>query len=184
MMEEERPGRGIAGWRSDDPGTETLNRGIAGWRSSGPRAGDDASAYGKAAPAGEKGTRSEDGYAETDHVFPPNERRILQRDSALERANAVRLARAQLKRDVAAGAIELDIVLGHPPDCCAKMAVFDVLQWRPGIGTSSARRLIRGLLSETLPLTAMSARTCDQLVRRLHARARRQAQGREHAEVT
>lgn len=173
MQKVKRPGRDSAGWHSDDPDAETLNRGDAGWLSDGSRTGDEADANSKASARCEKGTPSGGGFAEKLRVFSTKEElKLAQRARALDIANKIRLDRVQLKRDLISGAIELEVVLGAPPECAAKVPVFEVLQWIPEVGMSRARKLIRGLVSETLPLKAMGAATRAQLIERFNARPR------------
>jgi hypothetical protein len=61
---------------------------------------------------------------------------------ALAKANEVRVARAQLKRGVAAGRIELARVLADPPTCVQTAKVNELLVPRIGpAGRSCARPL-------------------------------------------
>lgn len=66
---------------------------------------------------------------------------VPQHMSALERANAVRLARAQLKRDVKAGAVSIRDALDA--DCARRMRVLDLLAWQRGWGPVRAGKLLR-----------------------------------------
>lgn len=66
--------------------------------------------------------------------------KVEQRDHAREKANCVRLRRAQFKRDVKAGQ---DTVIGRllsTPDWLKTAKVFDVLRAEPGYGSARATR--------------------------------------------
>ena len=55
-----------------------------------------------------------------------------QRRQALAMANAVRLARADLKRDLRAGRVDITTVLAEPPSCLRTAPILDVLLTIPG----------------------------------------------------
>lgn len=86
---------------------------------------------------------------------------------ALQRANDVRLAKAELKKEVAKGERSFASVLDEPPDWCAKLPVFDVLQWCPRVGHKRAKRITRGVVTETLPLRHLGGHSRDELLERL-----------------
>jgi hypothetical protein len=65
-----------------------------------------------------------------------------QRLGALARANEVRLARAQLKRDLAAGRVALAEVLSEPPACTQTAKARELLLAVPGIGPAKADRAL------------------------------------------
>ena len=54
-------------------------------------------------------------------------RSLDQRREALERANAVRTARAKLKKDLAAGKADLAPLIVNPPEFAATAKVLDLL---------------------------------------------------------
>jgi hypothetical protein len=89
---------------------------------------------------------------------------------ALERANTVRLAKARLKRQVKNGERTFRSVLDELPECCANMTAFDVLQWCPQVGHERARKLTRGVVSETLPLRFVRGHIRDELLEQLQTR--------------
>jgi len=68
---------------------------------------------------------------------------IHQRDTALVRANAIRLARSQLKRDLKAGRADPVEILIEPPEFARAMPVWDLLLALPAIGLHRGRRLLR-----------------------------------------
>ena len=65
-----------------------------------------------------------------------------QRLRALEQANEVRSARAKLKRQLAAGEIELAQLLAQPPACVRTARVRDLLLVLPKIGSVKAARIL------------------------------------------
>jgi len=65
-----------------------------------------------------------------------------QRLRALERANEVRAARATLKKQLAAGKIELVQILADPPACVRTARVRDLLMVVPKIGSVRASRIL------------------------------------------
>ncbi|HEY5195393.1 MAG TPA: hypothetical protein VIJ51_00030 [Solirubrobacteraceae bacterium] len=78
---------------------------------------------------------------------------------ALERANEVRLARADLKRRIADGRLRAaDVILTSPWEA-ESMAVADLLMSQRRWGRTRARRLLAGIpLSETKTLGSMTER--------------------------
>ena len=68
----------------------------------------------------------------------PDEKRL----DALARANAVRSARAELKRELAAGDVAIEKVIAHPPEFAEKARVSDILLAVPGFGPSRTTRLL------------------------------------------
>ncbi len=65
-----------------------------------------------------------------------------QRLRALRLANEIRSARAQLKKDLASGKIELAQILAQPPECPRTARVRDVLLALPKIGSVKAGRIL------------------------------------------
>ena len=78
---------------------------------------------------------------------------------ALERANEVRLARAELKRRIADGQLRVaDVILSSPWEA-ESMAVADVLMSQRRWGRTRARRFLAGIqMSETKTLGSMTER--------------------------
>jgi hypothetical protein len=78
---------------------------------------------------------------------------------ALERANKVRLARADLKRRIADGELRAaDVILSSPWEA-ESMAVADVLMSQRRWGRTRARRFLAGVqMSETKTLGSMTDR--------------------------
>ena len=70
-------------------------------------------------------------------------RSASQRQSALARANAIRVKRAALKRDLKGGERLLADVLAKPADWVLTAKVHDLLVCVPGIGAVKAGRLLQ-----------------------------------------
>jgi hypothetical protein len=65
-----------------------------------------------------------------------------QRLDALRQANEVRIARAALKKELAAGKVRLEAVLARPPGCAGRAKVYELLLAIPKIGPWRASRLL------------------------------------------
>lgn len=82
-----------------------------------------------------------------------------QRLRALERANEVRLARAELKRRIADGDKSAAEVILSPPWEARSWSVGDLLMTQRRWGTTRCRKfLLRNQVSETKPLGALTER--------------------------
>lgn len=64
---------------------------------------------------------------------------------ALERANQIRLARAELKRRIRAGRVTVPMVLHSTPRCALTMTVIDLLTAQQRWGDVRARKLLARL---------------------------------------
>ena len=98
-------------------------------------------------------------------TIAPGRKATPQRLQALERANRVRLARAELKRRVAAGQLKAaEVVLATPWEADS-MPVAELLTSQRRWGVERARRCL-GLLhiSETKPIGTMTERQRRALV--------------------
>lgn len=60
-----------------------------------------------------------------------------QAKAALERANEIRLQRAQLKRDIAAKRVSFNEVLLDPPDYLARASIGEIMRAVPRMGKTS-----------------------------------------------
>lgn len=95
-----------------------------------------------------------------------------QRLRALERANEVRLARAELKRRIADGAISAADVILEPPKEARSWAVGDLLLSQRRWGTTRCRKfLVRNQVNETKPLDQLTERQRRLLAAQLGSRA-------------
>src|SRR5579884_3629526 len=95
-----------------------------------------------------------------------------QRLRALERANEIRLARAELKRRIAEGGISAAQVILDPPCAAESWEIGELLMSQRRWGSSRCRKfLMRNQISETKPVGALTERQrrllADQLTRRV-----------------
>jgi len=89
---------------------------------------------------------------------------------ALQRANKVRLARAELKRRIASGELSAAEVVSTPPDEALTMEVTELLMSQRRWGHTRARRFLAGIpMAETKTLGWMTARQRDTLASMLAA---------------
>jgi len=83
---------------------------------------------------------------------------------ALERANKVRLARAELKRRVASGQLSAAEIVRTPPEEVLTMEVAELLTSQRRWGHTRARRFLAGIpLTETKTLGSMTLRQRETL---------------------
>jgi hypothetical protein len=90
-----------------------------------------------------------------------DERRL----DALDRANAVRSARAELKRELASGNLEIEKVIAHPPGFAEQAKVAELLHAVPGLGpVRTTRLLVRCQIPYGKTLTSLSGRQRTVLI--------------------
>lgn len=95
-----------------------------------------------------------------------------QRMRALERANAVRLARAELKRQIAQGHVSAAEVILRLPAEAESWPVGELLMSQRRWGTNRTRKLLSGLqISEMRPLRLLTERQRRLLATQLGVRA-------------
>ena len=92
-----------------------------------------------------------------------------QRLRALERANEIRLARAELKRRIADGDVSAAEVILDPPCAAISWTLGDLLMSQRHWGVTRCRKfLLRNQISETKPVGALTERQrrllADQLM--------------------
>lgn len=98
-------------------------------------------------------------------------RSLEQRQRALAKANQIRTQRARLKRELAAGRIELTRVLADPPPCAASAKIRELLLVVPGIGPAKAdRALTHCRIAAAKTLAGLSYRQRAELGELLHHR--------------
>lgn len=98
-----------------------------------------------------------------------------QRLRALERANEIRLARAELKRRIADGDISAAEVILSPPCAAISWAVGDLLMSQRRWGTTRCRKfLLRNQINENKAIGALTERQRRLLADQLTARASRE----------
>lgn len=79
--------------------------------------------------------------------------------AALQRANEIRLARAELKRRIGAGEITVAQVVLGPPDEAATMTVCDLLRAQKRWGRTRARKFLVCIpISETKTVGSLTGR--------------------------
>lgn len=106
------------------------------------------------------------------HRMPPGPRTVpvvlprdLQRNAALARANAIRIARAALKREIAAGRRPLADVIAECPAEAHSMPVAELIGAQHRWGEARTLRLLRRAeLSETKPLGHLTPRQRRALI--------------------
>lgn len=89
---------------------------------------------------------------------------VSQREVALMRANFIRLGRADLRRQVKLGELDLRELIREPPDVLLTAKVFALLQWMPHVGPERARRALFGICGLTLPLGVTGGHTRRRIV--------------------
>jgi hypothetical protein len=78
---------------------------------------------------------------------------------ALQRATAVRVARAELKRDVEQGAVSVAEVILNPPWEAASMTIAELLSSQRYWGTIRSRKFLAGIaMPETKTIASMTER--------------------------
>jgi len=102
---------------------------------------------------------------------PTPERSLAQRLDALARANEVRTARAQLKRDLKGGRRSFDELLVDTPDYLQTAKVFDMLLAVPKFGRVKVNKiLITCRISPSKTIGGLSERQRTELVELLRRR--------------
>jgi hypothetical protein len=87
------------------------------------------------------------------------ERSLQQRMDALAIANEVRTRRAQLKRDLKAGRVDVLDLLLEPPEWIETMKVFDLLLAMPKVGRVKANKVLgRARVSPSKTLGGLTER--------------------------
>jgi hypothetical protein len=87
---------------------------------------------------------------------------------ALAKGNEIRLARAQIKRDLAAGRRDICDLISDPPDALASMPVIELLMAQHRWGQTRSGRALRGLWDPRVmaPLTIAEQRKLGELTDR------------------
>jgi hypothetical protein len=88
-----------------------------------------------------------------------------QRLEALHRGNEIRIARSQLKRELATGAIRLSEVLRDDEDFVQTMQLRALLRACPGFGETKTKRAMAGIkASPSITLDRLPARRREELL--------------------
>jgi hypothetical protein len=99
------------------------------------------------------------------------ERSLNQRMDALQKANAIRSRRAQLKRDLKAGRVSIHTLLLEPPEYLETAKVLDMLLHVPKYGRVKANRILQTCrISPSKTIGGLSARWRAELVGLLRSR--------------
>ena len=92
-------------------------------------------------------------------------RSLDQRMDALRRANHIRVRRAQLKKDLKLGRVQIVEVIGNPPEYVSTAKVLDMLMAVPKFGHVKAKRyLTQCRISESKTVGGLSDRQRAELV--------------------
>lgn len=99
-------------------------------------------------------------------TIPPGPQRLR----ALERANEVRLGRAELKRRIADGELSAaEVILVCPPEACS-WSVADLLMSQRRWGSTRCRKFLsHNQVTETKPVGALTERQRSMLAAQLQA---------------
>jgi hypothetical protein len=93
------------------------------------------------------------------------ERSLMQRMEALQRANAIRTRRAQLKRDLKSGRSSIHQLLLDPPEWVETAKVFDMLLAVPKYGRVKANKILQQCrISPSKTIGGLSERQRTELV--------------------
>jgi hypothetical protein len=99
------------------------------------------------------------------HLWPVPERTVVQRMDALEKANEIRSDRAQLKRDLRAGRVNIYDLLLEPPEYLETAKVFDILLAAPKYGRVKVNKILAQCrMSPSKTFGGMSRRQRTELV--------------------
>lgn len=78
-------------------------------------------------------------------VERPSSDQETQRLNALSGANDVRIARADVRRQLERFELDFDEFLDETPEPCLKVSLFKLLTWLPNVGRTRARKIVRTL---------------------------------------
>ncbi len=99
-----------------------------------------------------------------EHTKAP-ERSLDQRMSALKNANKIRTYRANLKRDIKAGKVNVIPLLVDPPEKLETMKIFDLLLVVPKVGRVKANKMLnRCRISPAKTIGGLSERQRAEMV--------------------
>ena len=92
-------------------------------------------------------------------------RSLDQRMEALKRANDIRVKRAQLKKDLKLGRVEIEQILNAPPEFVETAKVFDMLMAVPKFGRVKATRFLTACrISQSKTVGGLSERQRAELI--------------------
>src|SRR5260370_23369688 len=97
------------------------------------------------------------------------QRSLNQRMDALQRANEIRMRRAQLKRDLKSGRRSIHELLSEPPEYLETAKVFDMLLAVPKYGRVKANKiLVNCRIAPSKTIGGLSERQRSELISLLH----------------
>ena len=92
-------------------------------------------------------------------------RSLDQRMEALQRANDIRVRRAQLKKDLKDGSVQIETILLDPPEYVSTAKVFDMLLAVPKYGRVKTNRILNQCrISPSKTIGGLSERQRTELV--------------------
>ena len=92
-------------------------------------------------------------------------RSLDQRMEALKRANDIRVRRAQLKKDLKLGRVQIEQILDAPPEYVSTAKVFDMLMAVPKFGRVKAARFLNQCrISQSKTVGGLSERQRTELI--------------------
>ena len=92
-------------------------------------------------------------------------RSAAQRLEALRRANEIRIGRAQLKKNLAAGSVQITKILTTPPECAKTQKIDDLLLALPKYGPVRVARLLAHCrISPSKTVAGLSDRQRQELI--------------------
>ena len=92
-------------------------------------------------------------------------RSLDQRMDALKRANDIRVRRAQLKKDLKDGIVQIESILLDPPEYVSTAKVLDMLMAVPKFGQVKAKRYLNQCrISESKTVGGLSDRQRTELI--------------------
>lgn len=95
----------------------------------------------------------------------PPDRSLQQRTEALKRGNAIRLRRAQLKRDLKSGSASVLDLIEDPPEYILSMKLLDLLLAAPRVGRVKALTLLKRCeISPVKTVGGITSRQRDEVV--------------------
>ena len=92
-------------------------------------------------------------------------RSLDQRMEALKRANAIRVQRAKLKKDLKESRVSIEQILRNPPEYVSTAKVFDMLMAVPKFGRVKASRFLNTCrISQSKTVGGLSERQRAELI--------------------
>jgi hypothetical protein len=120
--------------------------------------------------------------SKADRAASASKRPLDQRGHALKRANDIRIARSQLKKDLKQGRVSIETILLDPPEYVLTAKVFDMVVASPKSGRVKTNRLLnQARISPSKTIGGLSDRQRAELVALLKVRSERKAASKVEA---